>query len=161
METAKRYYAKASVLKRLLAFIVDIIIINLTILWPFRKTMENMLPKYDSFSQTFDYISKNHDLNGSLTIIMFCVSLLTILYFYLLEKKLGQTVGKMLFGLYVKSAEKELKGWQIFARSVFLIPAFPFILLWIIDPIVMLFNRENQRLSEIVSKTKVVEEYKV
>ena len=161
MESAKRYYAKASVLKRLLAFIADMLIINLTILWPFRSTIESMLPKYDSFSKTLEYISKNQGSSGKVIIIMLCISLLTILYFYLLEKKLGQTAGKMLFGLYVRSTEKELKRWQIFARSIFLIPAFPFILLWIADPIVIFFNRESQRLSEIISKTKVVEEYKI
>ena len=161
METAKRYYAQASVLKRILAFIVDMFVINLTILWPFRKTFENMLPKSDSFSKTFEYLSKNPDLGWSITVVMFSVSLLAILYFYLLEKKLGQSIGKMLFGLYVKSQEKELKRWQLLVRSMFLVPVFPFVLLWIIDPIVMLFNKENQRLSEILSKTKVVEEYKI
>ena len=161
METTKRYYAKASVLKRMLAFIADILLINLTILWPFRNTIENMLPKYDSISKTLEYVSKNQGLNGKVIVIMLCISLLTILYFYLLEKKLGQTAGKMIFGLYVRSTEKELKRWQIFTRSIFLIPAFPFVLLWIVDPIVMFFSKENQRLSEILSKTKVVEEYRI
>ena len=87
--------------------------------------------------------------------------MLALLYFYLLEKKLAQSIGKVLFGLYVRSQEKELKRWQIFVRSMFLMPVFPFVLLWLVDPIVMLFNKENQRLSEILSKTKVVEEYKI
>lgn len=161
MVSTKRFYGQASVLKRMLAFIADILIVNLLILWPFRGTLESLLPNSDSFSKTLDYFSRNPDLGGNITIIMFGVSLLTILYFYLLEKKLGQTPGKMLFGLYVKSQDKELRKWQLFVRSMFLIPIFPFILLWIIDPIVMLFNKENQRLSEILSKTKVVEEYKI
>jgi len=77
------------------------------------------------------------------------------------EKKLQQTPGKMVFNLYVKSQTKDLKYWQLFVRSMFLIPLFPFILLWLIDPIVMFFNKDSQRLSEILSKTKVVEKYKI
>ena len=161
MEASKRFFAQASVLKRLLAFIADIIIVNLLILWPFRGILEDLIPKTGSFSKTFEYLSTNPSLGGNITVIMFGVSLLTILYFYLLEKKLSQTIGKMIFGLYVRSQEKEIKRWQLFVRSIFLIPVFPFILLWIVDPIVMLFNKENQRLSEILSKTKVVEEYKI
>jgi uncharacterized RDD family membrane protein YckC len=79
----------------------------------------------------------------------------------ILEKELNQTPGKMLFNLYVTSQTKDLKYWQLFVRSMFLIPVFPFVLLWVIDPIVMLFTKENQRLSEILSRTKVVEKYKL
>jgi uncharacterized RDD family membrane protein YckC len=81
------------------------------------------------------------------------------LYFVILENKLRQSIGKMIFNLYVEGQDKDIKYWQLFARSMFLIPIFPFVLLWIIDPIVMLFTKENQRLSEILSKTKVVERY--
>ena len=77
----------------------------------------------------------------------------------IMEKKLNQTPGKMLFNLYVNSQTKDLKYWQLFIRSIFLIPLFPFVLLWLIDPLVMFFTKENQRLSEILSKTKVVEKY--
>ena len=79
----------------------------------------------------------------------------------IMEKKLNQSVGKMLFNLYVEGKTKDLKYWHLFVRSMFLIPLFPFILLWFIDPIVMLFTKENQRLSEILSRTKVVEKYKI
>jgi len=89
------------------------------------------------------------------------MAFLAILYFMLLEKKLNQSPGKILFNLYVVSQEKELKYWQLFVRNMFLIPFFPFVLLWIIDPIVMLFTKQNQRLSEILSRTKTVEKYKV
>ena len=157
----KTFLAQASVLKRIIAFIIDILIIYLIILFPFRRIIDKIVPETGSFSKTFDFLSSNPGANTSITIIMFAVAFLTILYFMILEKKLGQSVGKMLFNLYVQGQGKDLKNWQLFVRSVFLIPMFPFVLLWVIDPIVMLFTKENQRLSEILSKTKVVEKYKI
>jgi uncharacterized RDD family membrane protein YckC len=161
LKVGKTFFAQASVLKRLIAFIIDLLIINLVILLPFKRIFERMIPETSSFSETLDFLSSNAELSSSITIIVLAVAFLTILYFMILGKKLNQTPGKMLFNLYVKSKTKDLKYWQLFVRSMFLIPVFPFVLLWIIDPLVMLFTKENQRLSEILSKTKTVEKYKV
>ena len=157
----KTFLAQASILKRLIAFIIDLFIINLIILFPFRKIFDNIVPESDSFSKTFDFLRDNAEASSTITFLMFVIAFLAILYFVIMEKKLGQSVGKMLFNLHVKSQGKDLKNWQLFVRSIFLIPIFPFVLLWIIDPIVMLFTKENQRLSEILSRTKVVEHYKI
>ena len=108
----KTFLAQPSVLKRAIAFIIDILVIDLIILFPFKNMLENI-------------------------------------------------IGKKLLNLYVESQTKELKYWQLLVRSMFLIPLFPFVLLWVIDPIVMLFTKDSQRLSEILSKTKVVERYKI
>lgn len=161
LKKRKTFLWQASVLKRIIAFIIDMLIINLIILFPFKRIFERIVPEIGSFSKTFDFLNNNAELSSSITFIMAVITFLTILYFMLLEKKLGQTPGKMLFNLYVISQTKDLKYWQLFVRSMFLIPVFPFVLLWIIDPIVMLFTKENQRLSEILSRTKVVEKYKL
>jgi hypothetical protein len=161
LKRGKTFLAQASVLKRLIAFIIDLLIINIIILFPFKKVFNGMVPQTESFSKTFDFLSSNTGSSAAITVIVILIAFLTILYFMLLEKKLNQTPGKILFNLYVESHEKELKYWQLFVRSMFLIPVFPFVLLWIIDPLVMLFTKENQRLSEILSRTKTVEKYKV
>ncbi len=147
----KTFLAQASVLKRIIAFIIDLLIINLIILFPFKRIFDNVVPKTESFSKTVDFLSNNAEYNIFITLLILLVAALTILYFVILEKKLKQSVGKMLFNLYVESKTKDLKYWQLFVRSMFLIPLFPFVLLWIIDPVVMLFTKENQRLSEILS----------
>ena len=161
LNLGKTFLGQASVLKRIIAFFIDILIINFIILFPFKKIFYNVIPDTESFSETMNFLSSNTEYNTFVTIIMLLVAVLAFLYFVILEKKLGQTPGKMLFNLYVKSQTKNLNYWQLFVRSMFLIPVFPFVLLWIIDPIVMLFTKENQRLSEILSKTKVVEKYKI
>jgi len=155
----KTIFAQASILKRAAAFFIDLLIINVIVLFPFDSVFEKFIPN-DSFSETFEFLSGNAD-STSIKAIIISASIVTILYFVIFEKKLKQTPGKMLFKLYVEGQGKDLKYWQLFARSVFLIPSFPFVLLWLIDPIVMLFTKENQRLSEILSRTKVVEMYKV
>ena len=155
----KIIFAQASILKRAAAFAIDILIVNLVILFPFDTIYRKIVPS-DSFSEAIKFLSSNAD-STSIKVIAVSASIVTILYFMIFEKKLKQTPGKMLFKLYVWGEGKDLKYWQLFARSIFLIPSFPFVLLWIIDPIVMLFTKENQRLSEILSRTKVVEEYKV
>ncbi len=161
LRRGKTFLAQASVLKRLIAFLIDLFIVNLIILFPFRRIFNEMVPDTGSFSKTFEYLSNNADYSTSITVIMIVVAFLTILYFMIFEMKLGQSIGKMLFNLYVESQTKDLKYWQLFVRSMFLIPVFPFVLLWLIDPIVMFFTKENQRLSEILSRTKVVEKYKI
>ena len=160
LKKGKTILAQASILKRAVAFIIDLLIINVVILFPFRRIFDRIIPETDSFSKTMDFLSSN-ELNISLTVILLLIAFITILYFMIMEKKLNQTPGKMLFNLYVNSQTKDLKYWQLFIRSIFLIPLFPFVLLWFIDPLVMFFTKENQRLSEILSKTKVVEKYKI
>ena len=160
IKKGKTILAQASILKRAAAFFIDLVIINMVILFPFRSIFEKIIPETDSFSKALDFLSNNAD-SASITVIILLISIISILYFMILEKNLNQSVGKMLFNLYVNSQTKDLKYWQLFVRSIFLIPLFPFILLWIIDPIVMFFTKENQRLSEILSRTKVVEKYKI
>ena len=118
-----------------------------------------MIPKSASFAQTYNFLSQSSGLSVAMMILTIVVGFLSILYFYLLEKKLQQSIGKILFNIYVVSDNKEFKGWQLLVRSMFLIPVFPFVLLWLLDPFFLLFTKNNQRLSEILSKTRVIENY--
>ena len=156
----KPFLAQASIAKRFFAFAIDIFIVNWIILWPFTRIIDNLMPA-SSFTEALQFAEAKIQFTGSLAGVIVSLSLVTILYFVIFEKKFGQSPGKMIFNLYVVSQEKELKNWQLFVRSVFLIYIFPFILMWIIDPIVMFFTKENQRLLEILSRTKVMEEYRI
>ena len=154
----KTFFSQASVLKRLIAFLIDIAIIIYIISLPFILIIFiRIVPETASISEKINILNNSPVAQ----IVYFFIFLIVLLYFMRLEMKLNQTPGKILFNLYVKSQTKDLKYWQLFVRSMFLIPLFPFVLLWIIDPIVMFFTKENQRLSEILSKTKVVEKYKI
>ena len=95
--------------------------------------------------------------------------LFVLAYFVLLDYLLGQTVGMMIFDLRIISegsaagakASVDIGFFQSLLRNIFLIPAVPFIFLWLVDPIFAIFNKNNQRLTELLSKTLVVERYQL
>lgn len=153
----KSVAVQASILKRLAAFMADIALIHFVILFPFRLMFKDAIPQTSSIDELFSYMQSS-SASELVLILSIIVAIVSISYFVLFEKKGGQTPGKMLLHLYVVSETKEMKQWQLIVRSLFLIPLFPFMLLWIIDPIVMIFTKDHNRLSEMLSKTKVTEE---
>ncbi|MBI2660343.1 RDD family protein [Candidatus Woesearchaeota archaeon] len=166
----RTFVGPALVWKRVIAFMVDMLIINIVVLFPFRGLFEDILPKDYSFSEAYRFLSSSANYAGFLTSVSLVMSILVIMYFYLMERKMSQTIGKMLMKIYVADASenassrstgdnKDLKPWQLLARNIVFIPLFPFVLLWVLDPLFMFFTKTNQRLSEVLSKTKVVERY--
>ena len=155
----KTFIGPALIWKRIAAFFIDVIVINLVVLFPFRKLFQSISPKDYSFSEAYKILSTGTNYSSFITHISFVMSILIILYFLMLEKKMGQTIGKMLMRIYVVSDNNNLKAWQLLTRNLAFIPIFPFVLLWIIDPLFMFFTKTNQRLTEILSRTRVVEKY--
>jgi hypothetical protein len=151
----------ASIFRRILAFAIDLLIINLVIATPLRRVLVDMIPLNGSFFEIYNFLLNNSELNKTIMWISLALSTLTILYFAILEWKLGQTIGKVLLKVHVKSDSKEFKLWQAIIRNLFLLPFFPFVLLWVIDPLFMLFTKNSQRLTEIFSKSKVVQYHEV
>ena len=156
----KEIAAQASILKRAFAFAIDILLVEFIVLFPFSRIFDKIVPQEASISEAFKLLRGSY-YDSSLIIIVILTAIPTIAYFAMLEKDFGQTIGKKLLHLYVVSDGKDMKHWQAIARSLFLLPVFPFVLLMFIDPLVMLFTKEHQRLSEILSRTKVVEKYSI
>ena len=155
----KTFVGPALIWKRIIAFFIDILIINLVILFPFRNLFENLIPKEYSLSEAYKFLSSSTHYTGYINFIAFVMAILIIIYFTMLEKRMGQSIGKMLMKIYVVSETNNLRTWQLLARNLVFIPVFPFVLLWILDPLFMFFTKTNQRLCEILSKTRVVEKY--
>jgi len=154
----KTFVGPALIWKRMIAFFIDIMIIMLFILFPFRKLFQGIVPKEYSFSEAYKLLAST-SYTSYIVSIYLASSALTFLYFYLLEKKMSQTIGKKLMNIYVVSNINNLKRWQLFVRNLVFVPIFPFDLLVILDPIFMFFTKTNQRLTEILSKTRVVASY--
>lgn len=155
----KTFTGPALLWKRVAAFLIDIAVLNLLVLFPFRKLFEDILPKNYSFTEAYMFLATSADYEGFIKSVSFVMSLLAIFYFFLMESRMKQTIGKMLMKIYVVSDNKEPKAWQMIVRNLVFIPIFPFIILWILDPLFMFFTKTNQRLSEILSRTRVVEKY--
>ena len=155
----KIYVGPALVWKRIAAFLIDMLVLNLIVLFPFRRLFQGMLPKDYSFSEAYKIFASGANYTAYISRISLVISVLVILYFFMLEKKMSQTIGKRLMNIYVASDTNSAKAWQLLARNIVFLPLFPFVLLWLVDPLFMFFTKTNQRLSEILSKTRVVEMY--
>ncbi len=149
----------ALVWKRLLAFLADLLIINLVLFFPFKRILQKAIPEFGDYSEAYNYLAANQGYTATLTVVSFVMALLALTYFASMEYKIRQTPGKILFNIRVMSDVKEGAIWQFVVRNMFIIPIFPFVLLWIIDPLFLFFTKTNQRLSEILSKTKTVQNY--
>ena len=157
----KIFVGPALIWKRIAAFLIDILIINFVVLLPFRKLFENIVPNGYSLSEVYKFLSTSANYSSYISSVAFVMSVLVILYFTMLEKRMGQTIGKMIMKIYIVSETNSLKTWQALVRNVVFIPIFPFVLLWVVDPLFMFFTKTNQRLTEILSKTKVIEKFEV
>src|SRR3989338_4703975 len=138
--------------KRALAFLIDMAIVYVIVFLAIGDQLSAIVPDASSFSDAYSALSES-SLLGAFSVIY---SFLLLIYFLLLERRFGQSIGKMALKLHV-IGDREISFWRHMGRLLFLIPFFPFMLLWIAEPITMLFTENNRRLGDIISKTRVVE----
>ncbi|MFP4424462.1 MAG: RDD family protein [Candidatus Woesearchaeota archaeon] len=144
MKKRRRTILKSIAARRSIAFLIDIIILDIVVMRPFHILLINVLPS-TSFRGIMD---ANMPV---LYVTLFFWAIFALAYFILLEYAIGQTIGKILFDLKVKSEKGELGFFQAVARNLVLIPFFPFTILWILDPVLMVWK--GKRGSEYLSKT--------
>ena len=102
-----------------------------------------------SISEIFTSVTSSETI-----IISIIVSLLSLFYWGFLEYKFGQSVGKIIMKISVKSTlRKKLTFTQTTIRSITKLST----ILIILDTLYMLYKKGNQRYFEIISKTKVIE----
>ncbi|HZX45180.1 MAG TPA: RDD family protein [Candidatus Nanoarchaeia archaeon] len=154
----RTFSGPASLWKRIAAFMTDLLIIDIVILFPLNGVVSRLIPKFSSFSEAVEVFSSG-SYNSGIIPLAFMMAILFFLYFTWMEYKIKQTPGKMLFRISIKSDLPDMKLWQAVTRNIFAVPIFPFFLLGIMDFVFLLFNKTGQRLSEILSKTRTVEEY--
>lgn len=146
----------AAIWKRAAAFAIDLFILDFVAGLPFRSIVNKIIPG-SAFSQSYNYISTNPRISAILSLVMFIMGILALIYFSVLEYKSGQTPGKMFMNIKVEGKRNNFLDYIV--RNMYFLLIFPFILLWIIDPLFLLFTKEKRRLSEILSGTKTVEVY--
>ena len=155
------FLAPASPVKRALAFLIDLILIDFVLFFPFQMLFENKIPELSglSFSSitSITHIVDRPEYSGLFAASAFAMGLLSILYFALLEYRLHQTIGKMVMNLSVISEMKETNFWQYLVRSILLVPVFPVLVMWAADIVYIFFNSRRQRLLEVLSRTRTTE----
>lgn len=147
----------AGLFKRVFAFALDLVIVNLVVGYPFGKLISRLVPASD-VGAVYNYLAGSPGIAGQVQVAILLAFLMALAYFVTFEYKMQQTPGKLFMNLRVVS-KKRLRFWQCLLRSLWILPFFPFVLFWVLDPIVALFSKERQRLTEKWSRTKVVESF--
>ncbi|MBW2966555.1 RDD family protein [Candidatus Woesearchaeota archaeon] len=156
----KSFIAPASLIKRFISYFIDLFIINFVVVYPFGNILKKIIPETSSFAETYQYIQSNPTITTALTILSLTIGILTVAYFTFFEYLTQQTPGKMLMKQYItKERGKELRFRNYLISNLTFLPFFPFILLWIIDPVYMIMTPNNQRLMEKFTRILVVEKY--
>jgi uncharacterized RDD family membrane protein YckC len=155
------FIGPATLWKRVAAFVFDLFIIDFFIIGFFRNLISDIFTATD-FTSAYNILEANPSQSNTLVMILTLMVMLALAYFVLLQYLLGQTVGSILLNLKIVASDKDaLTFWQCLVRNIFIIPAVPFILLWIIDPAYLLFAKKGQRLTEWLSNTRVVEQFEM
>ncbi len=134
--------------KRIVAFIIDWIVIGFIILLPLGSAGKS---KLSSLSETLQVTPTK--LTSEMIIVSIIIAIIMILYWTILEYKIHQSVGKILMRLQVVSKTKNLTFWQCLVRNL---TKFSSPLLFL-DVIYMLITRSHQRFLEKTSNTEVIE----
>ena len=126
--------------KRIIAYLIDLLIINSLLLRPFGVFSKNM-----NFGLKLAFSKEG-------LIIGLSTALITLLYWTLLEFLVRQSIGKIIVRIYVSSKTKTLTLQQCIIRNISKIA--PPILL--IDVLYAIVKKTNQRYFEKISNTEVL-----
>ena len=141
----KKILPNVALWKRIIAYLIDLLVISFVIMTPLMRFSEQP----NSFSEIFTSITSQETIMVSII-----VSLLSLFYWSFLEYKFGQSVGKIIMKLSVRSSlRKKLTFTQTTIRNITKLST----ILIILDTLYMLYKKGNQRYFEIISKTKVIE----
>jgi len=138
--------------RRVGAYILDYFIISFLVITPFDSEF-HIDAQAGNLSELLSIVSQLWSLDFIL--LSFVISLLILFYWSFLEWKFGQSVGKLLFRLRVKSTRKgPIRLRQAVVRNVTKLST----ILLALDVLYMLVKRGSQRYTEVFSGTAVVEE---
>jgi len=150
----KLKYDQAPLWKRVFAYVVDAIIISIIVELPFAAvTGKIFVTQENNFFSSYNFLINNPQKVQLVILTTLIIAALTLFYWSIFEYKLKQTLGKMLFKLYVKSEKGELTYHQTLLRNITKIS---FILL-VLDCIGLINSPRSQRFSEKWSKTYVMD----
>lgn len=141
--------------RRTIAFLFDIALLSFTIVAPLSTFLEKILPQTTDFMASYNALANNAAASTGITVLLYFIFILILLYFTLCEYFVGQTAGKRWMNLKVTDlAGNRPTFFQALTRNLVFLPMFPFMLFWVIDPLYLLFS--GQRLSEQLSRTKTI-----
>jgi len=159
-DSGVRLESGAPLIKRVISLIIDLTALNFAVFYPFRRLTLGFMSEGQGFRDAVSAIESDPALAANLSRLSLAVFSLVFAYFLITQAAQSQTLGQMIMKIYVRSDRKDgkLSFWSVFVRNLFVFPFFPLILFWVFDPIFMIVTRTNQRLLELLSKTRTVEQ---
>jgi uncharacterized RDD family membrane protein YckC len=141
----QRVYVKdASLLRRLGAFVADLLLLDFAVFSSFGSLLLGSFDIGQALREGFT-------LSPAAYAAAVVMALLGLAYFSLFEYVLGQTPGMML--LNIRAVNVTL--WRAAVRNAYMVPLFPFPLLWVIEPVHLALRKT--RLLEVISRTRTIE----
>ena len=137
-------YIFATHWKRFASFLIDSLLLNIIITKPLSNILEKNIPQ--KLTELLNFNLKN------LLLITVIISLINLLYWVILEYKIQQTLGGLVFNISVKTQTKATL-YQIFIRNITKVS----LILLIIDSIGIITSKKKQRFTEKMSNTITVE----
>ena len=134
---------EAGFLRRAFAFLADLLIIDLFLAAPFLPVLSDLVGRVQHEGTVLQYTGSE-----LAAIVLLCT--IAYLYFVLFEYTLGQTPGMML-------AQTRVEGdglGRMLLRNSLLLPVFPFIAFWIIEPLAIVWARRG--VLEYLSSTRTI-----
>ncbi len=136
----REFVGTALIWKRILAFLIDIGILFLFVFFPLRNLLRRYITESSSFTEIYSNLVSSPDFAPPFIATYIVMLLLAFMYFFILENKMGQTIGKKFLNLYVVSNKDSFSRWQVLVRNLAFIPIFPFDLLLINRPFIHVFQ---------------------
>lgn len=154
MKGKKAIVVEAPIWRRLAAFLCDYLILSIIILVPLDRLMQALLPT----TTIRGLLQASAEMALPLFILLLISGIIASLYFIVLEQRLRQSVGKIVFNLEIMTLpKKELLSYkQASIRTIGVLMLYLFPLVSLFDAIYALFNKDKQRYLERITKTKVV-----
>ena len=147
---------EVSIWRRGFAFLVDIIIIQFIVNLNFNKFLEDSLGSDKSLIDLFNTGLKNYStLQPKLLLISIVTAIAALIYFTLMEFKLRQTLGKMIFKIKVVQDTKKLEFWQVLLRNVPKALFFVNYTIWVFLIDILYYSFTRKRLFDRIAKTDV------
>ncbi len=135
----------ASIWRRAVALFIDLFAMNFIVFNPFQSVLA-------TYFETAS-LALESSIPGYVYASVILMSFVVLIYFALFQHYFQQTLGMMVMKLYVMP---QTGFWKSIARNLFILPFFPFNLLWIIEPAYLLFK--GRRILEKITKTNTVVE---
>jgi len=151
---------KASIWRRIIAFIIDILVIYiaispLTILFSKEIGINEEL-SISSLKELVSEQQKFYNIQTPMIIASISISMLALFYWSSLEYLSKQSIGKMITRIEINSLEKDLKLWQVIVRNIpKSLSVSSLSIVFMMDLIYMFFSKTSQRLTEVLSRTEV------